>query len=184
MSFVRKLADGELWRRGDAGPDDPAAAPGPGRAGQLMRFARALVGELVHKKLWPVALLLCAAIIAIPVLMTRGAGSDDAAAAPATLPQGDIAAANVFEPIGPPAAAKARPGGQLDPFRQPAKKASAKPRSMPLGGATSSLGTASGTSAGGTSSGNPSAGGTPSGGTPSGTAPPAAADRYYRTAVR
>ena len=182
MSFVRKLADGAPWRRGDASPDDPAAVPGSGRAGQTMRFARALIGELVDKKLWPVALLLCAAIIVIPVLMTRGAGSDDDAAAPAALPQGDVAAANIFEPIGPPSA-KARPGGQLDPFRQPATKKS-KPRSMPVGGGTSSLGPPSGgTSSGGPSSGDPLSGGTPfSAATPKRAVP--AADVYYRTAVR
>jgi len=185
--LVRKLADARRDGASPAGGRDP------------LRFARALIGDLVDKNLWPVALLLCVAIVAIPVLMTRGAGSDGAAGAPAVAPQPDVSATKAVELIGPPTV-RSRSGSQLNPFRRPKKKkeATAAAGSIAVGdgaapaadapsAATPSAGTPSGgTPSGGTPSGGTPSGGTPSTGTPSteDTAPASAARAYYRTEVR
>jgi hypothetical protein len=159
------------------------AVPG---AKDPLRFARALIGDLVDKNLWPVALLLCIAIVAIPVLMTRGGGSDGAGV-PAAAPQPDAETTKAVELIGPPTTRR-RPSKQLDPFRQPKKKekAAAAAGSIPLGpGSPSAAAPSAGTPSGGTpSTGAPSTG-TPSTGTPSTRTPAVNPARvYYRTEVR
>jgi hypothetical protein len=178
----------------DRKPADPGAGgASPGAANDPLRFARALIGDLVDKNLWPVALLLCVAIVAIPVLMTRSAGSGVPAAAPAP----DVSPTKGVKLIAPPAV-KERTGAQLDPFRQPKKKkkASAAAGSIALGGSPPAASPSAGapsaaTPSGGTPSGAmPSAGspstGSPSTGTPSAKATPeiSAAKVYYRTEVR
>jgi hypothetical protein len=177
--LVRKRADA------GAGDRDPS------------RFVRALIGDLVDKNLWPVALLLCVAIVAIPVLLTRGSGGDGAAPVPAVTPQPDGTANDAVELIGPPTA-KTRTGSQIDPFRQPKKKpkASAAAGTIAVGGSTPAASPSADTpsaatpsggtpSAGSPSAGSPSAG-TPSAGSPSATTKPMVnpATVYYRTEVR
>ncbi|MGH2942678.1 MAG: hypothetical protein ACRDLN_07900, partial [Solirubrobacteraceae bacterium] len=40
-----------------------------------MNFARALIRELVDKRLWPVAAVLVVALVAVPVVLSRGGES-------------------------------------------------------------------------------------------------------------
>jgi hypothetical protein len=157
-----------------------------GLAAGLVRCARDLRNDLVDRNLWPVALLLCVAIVAIPVVLSRG--GDAAVSAPAPAPQVDGTATNAIELVGPPTI-KSRPGTQLDPFRQPAKKKTAATTgAVAPAGATPSA--AAAPSAGSPSAASPSAaapsGGTPSTGAPSADVTPVVnpASLYYRTEVR
>ena len=164
MSFPRDL----LRKRGDASTPDGGGA--------LARYARALVNDLVDKNLWPVALLLCVAIVAIPVLLSRGAGSDGAAGVPVAAPPADVDVTNLFERVGPPTVTN-RHSKQQDPFRQPGKKKeTAAGGAIPLGVDAPSAAAPSAAA--------------PSGSAPSGSSkgPMAsavnAATVYYRTEVR
>jgi hypothetical protein len=92
-----------------------------------MNFARALGRDLVNKRLWPVAVLLAAALVAVPLLLGGVGGSGDESSVPAAaLDEG--AAANVsqtapaVELVGPPSV-RSRPGKVRDPFRRPKPKA-------------------------------------------------------------
>jgi hypothetical protein len=81
---------------------------------------RKLLDDLVEKRLWPVALLLVIAAIAVPVLIC-GAGSG--ATEPAVAAPTPVAAATpAVDLVGPPAV-RSRPGRVLDPFRRPKPKA-------------------------------------------------------------
>jgi hypothetical protein len=107
-----------------------------------MSFARNILRDLVEKRLWPVALLLVVAIVAIPVVgggMSSSKGSSDE-----SLPAAPDAATNAstaVELLGPPAVRK-RPGKLVDPFRRSAKKkdadatAAAPTTTAKTGGAT------------------------------------------------
>jgi hypothetical protein len=112
-----------------------------------MSAARKLLDELVEKRLWPVALLLVIAAIAVPVLI-GGAGSG-ATEPTVTAPTPVVAATPAVDLVGPPAV-RARPGRVLDPFRRPKPKA-AKPDSSTK------------TSAGGSSTGSSATGGAKAG---------------------
>jgi hypothetical protein len=159
-----------------------------GLAAGLLRSARDLRNDLVDRNLWPVALLLCVAIVAIPVVLSRGGDAAVSAPAPAPAPQVDGTATNAIELVGPPTI-KSRPGTQVDPFRQPAKKKTAATSgAVAPAGATPSA--AAAPSAGSPSAASPSAaapsGGTPSTGAPSADVTPVVnpASVYYRTEVR
>jgi hypothetical protein len=185
---LRKLTD----RSGPSGTTS-GLADGP------LRFGRNLFHDLVDRNLWPVALMLCVAIVAIPIVLSRGPGGAGATAvpAPATAPKTGVSATDAIKLVGPPLV-KTRPGKQLDPFRHPAeKKAPATGTGAPPGVAAPSATTpaaatpSGGTSSGGTSSGGTSSGGTPSTGTTSTGTPPSAATPavnpatvYYRTEAR
>jgi hypothetical protein len=114
-----------------------------------MNFPRALIRELVDKRLWPVAIVLVVALLAVPVLLSRGGGapaSDDAppvADAPARAGATKVAAVKI---TGPPSV-RSRPGQVRDPFRRkPVKpEKAATPSSDAPAGATG--GTASPTAA-------------------------------------
>ena len=90
-----------------------------------MSSLRHIAHDLVEKRLWPVALLLVVALVAIPLFI--GAGSAEPA------PDGQVAAtpavratapaAPAVELVGPPAV-RSRPGKLRDPFRR-TKKAKA-----------------------------------------------------------
>jgi hypothetical protein len=88
-----------------------------------MSFARNIIRDLIDKRLWPVALLMAVAIVAIPVL--GGGMSSPKTTTDQALPIApDAAAANTssaVELLGPPAVRK-RPGKLVDPFRRKPKK--------------------------------------------------------------
>ncbi len=87
-----------------------------------MSFVRNLIRDLVDKRLWPVALLMLVAIVAIPVL-GGGLGGSDSAGEEAVLPvTPNSATSSAVELLGPPSVRK-RPGKVVDPFRRKAKPA-------------------------------------------------------------
>lgn len=147
----------------------------------VKRIAR----DLVDKKLWPVAVLLLAALVAVPVLI--GGASADEAPAPAALaaaaPEGPASKSLVTVIDESATGNVTRPGRLDDPFYDPpeppaedtpaaAAPADASPSNE--GGTSSSTGTPPST---GTPGGAPSA-------TPTPSDDPPAAGGYYRTEVR
>jgi hypothetical protein len=133
-----------------------------------MTAVRNVVSDLIDRRLWPVALLLAAAAVAIPVLLLKPASS-----APPT-----PIAANPAPALASPAVSLSSPGGGpvvgavKNPFRQqhlPVAKSSSSTASK-LGPSTTSGGSTSPSSGGSTSTG--SGGGSTSGG--SGRSTPAA----------
>jgi len=83
--------------------------------------ARKIIEDLVEKRLWPVALLLVVALVAIPVIGGRGdpaAGAGEAALPIA--PTDAVSTKQVLDLVGPPSVRK-RAGALGDPFRRPAK---------------------------------------------------------------
>ncbi len=97
-----------------------------------MTPVRRLFEDLVDKRLWPVALLLVVAAVAIPVAIggssaePRESSSVTAASGPAST------AAPAVELVGPPAV-RSRPGAVRDPFRRtkPKAKSAAKTSAQP-----------------------------------------------------
>jgi len=141
-------------------------------------FLRDLWTDLVDKRLWPVALALVAALVAVPIVLAKspassgaGSGGEPAGslAAPASGPGGPAAGGEPVVSVAGAVAGGAPLGGHAkDPFKQQfpaAKPASAGPAVSGSGGkpATGSSGSTGGTDSNGGSS-------VPSGGTPS--APP------------
>ena len=91
-----------------------------------MNPARKLLDDLVSKRLWPIALLLVVALVAIPVVIggsSEPAGSPDVAAIPD--PASIDSAAAAVELVGPPEV-RSRPGAVRDPFRRTKRKAASK----------------------------------------------------------
>jgi hypothetical protein len=83
-----------------------------------MSAVRGLLRDLVERKLWPVALLLLVAAVAVPVYLSRSA-SDAAGALPATNLQADAGkTSKAAVSIEDQAADDARPGGVRNPFKQ------------------------------------------------------------------
>jgi hypothetical protein len=85
-----------------------------------MSFARVLIRELVDKRLWPIAVVLVVALLAVPVVLSRGGGapaSDDAP--PVAHASADAGATKVaaVKITGPPSV-RSRPGQVRDPFRR------------------------------------------------------------------
>jgi hypothetical protein len=109
-----------------------------------MKFVRNLLSDLVEKRLWPVALVLAGALVAVPFLLGGGdAGESDAPVVPAT--QGvtpKAAAIRVSEETD--VATIAPTGDKHNPFTQPkVKKAAVEPEQTvtedtpaPAGGST------------------------------------------------
>jgi hypothetical protein len=88
-----------------------------------VNYLRSLRDDLVEKRLWPIALLLLLAAIAVPVFLGRGGGGDGAAVVtpPAAAPAGDVAGATpAVQVVGPPSV-RARAGAVRDQFRRAAK---------------------------------------------------------------
>ena len=128
-----------------------------------MSPARKLLDDLVSKRLWPIALLLVVALVAVPVVIggsSEPAGSPDVAAIadPASIES----AATAVDLVGPPEV-RSRPGAVRDPFRRtkrkPASKGSAKKASSSNSAAPSKSSTSSKPGSGSSSS---SGSGTPS----------------------
>lgn len=156
----------------------------------LKRIAR----DLVDKKLWPVAVLLLAALVAVPLLIGGGSSADDAAApvavvAPAPGAPGSKSLITVIDEGD--GGKDVRPGRINDPFYDPPEPPA--PESASGASPAAAAGTAPAPSTGG---GAPTGGDAPTGGaspapssspktTPQPTSPePAAASGYYRTVVR
>ena len=155
-----------------------------------MNPVRRLISDLVDKKLWPVALVLVVAAIAIPLLI-GGGGSDPGSGAPdasVALAPAVAAAEPAVELVGPPDV-RSRPGAVHDPFRRtPAKQDAEKPSGS--SGASPAKGTS--TKSAGKQSGSAASGARPSG-APAKTKPatprpkpalPVAARSTYQTVVR
>lgn len=122
---------------------------------------RRIADDLVEKRLWPVAVALVVALVAIPLFVVGGASSSDPGDAQlAALPATGAAepAASDVRLVGPPAV-RARAGELRDPFRRTkkAKKAESSSSSGGSGGSGSSK--ASGSEAKKSSKGGASTGG-------------------------
>jgi len=121
-----------------------------------MSVVRNAISELVDRRLWPLAVVLLAAVVAIPVLLTKHASS--------TAPVGAVAAAPPPVAGQPAVQLETNDGGPVvgrlrDPFRQqhlPKSSSSTSPASA-LGPAHASTGSTVGTSTG--SAPSPSSGG-------------------------
>ncbi|HEU4703561.1 MAG TPA: hypothetical protein VFS37_13850 [Conexibacter sp.] len=130
-----------------------------------MRPVRNLFDELVERRLWPIALALVAALVAVPLLLSKPAASTDADTAPADAPPAAAAAAartpGETPPGGEPVVSVAQAeqpnaplrGRAKNPFRQqhPATD-DAGPSAASAGTSTGGAGTG-GSSGGGTSGG-------------------------------
>jgi hypothetical protein len=85
-----------------------------------MNLLRALLGDLVEKRLWPIALLLAITAVAVPIVLGRGGtGAADAPVVtqPAAAPDGAASATPAVEIVGP-ASVRSRSGKERDPFRR------------------------------------------------------------------
>src|SRR3954447_19560374 len=86
-----------------------------------MSFLRSLLKDLVDKRLWPVALLLVAALAAVPMLIGHLAGGTPttaAAPAPAATPRDAGTSAQASVPLDPePSDARHDDGRLRDPFK-------------------------------------------------------------------
>lgn len=150
----------------------------------LKRIAR----DLVDKKLWPIAVLLLAALVAVPLLLGGGSSADDAAApvavvAPAPGAPGSKSLITVIDEGD--GGKDTRPGRIKDPFYDPPEPPA--PESAPGASPAGSAGTAAAPpTGGGASSGgaSPAPSSSPET-TPQPTSPkPAAVSGYYRTVAR
>ena len=129
-----------------------------------MTFFRNVWTDLVDKRLWPVALILLLALVAVPVLLVRGGGSDDhvdVAAAPAAdgATRGVVAVETTTKRV-------ALHGSRRDPFAPRGGGSSTDATTTTSSSSTAGAQTTAGTTAGST----PTTGAaTPSGGGSSGT---------------
>ena len=83
-----------------------------------MSAFRGVLRDLVERKLWPIAVLLLAAAIAVPMYLGRVSADD--APLPATVAQADPGKVSkaAVKVDGAPAAGDERPGGVRNPFKQ------------------------------------------------------------------
>lgn len=147
----------------------------------VKRIAR----DLVDKKLWPVAVVLLVALVAVPVLI--GGSSAEEAAAPvavaATAPEGPGSKSLITVVDQAVTGKDSRPGRVADPFYDPpdppAAESGSTSSAAPAGSAGASTGAS--TPGGGTSPAQPTE---PSQTTPRPPADPVVAPSYYRTEVR
>jgi hypothetical protein len=151
-----------------------------------MTYLQNLAKDLVDRRLWPVAVLLVAALVAVPVVLAKG-GSTPSPVAPAATGAAADASAGTAQAVvkvdAGPAPSRRRAGALHNPFVQPTAKAAPKastPSSSSSSGAASTGGSATASPSTGTpsssGSGSPGAGGSSS--TPS---TPATADVYTAT---
>lgn len=124
-----------------------------------MNAIRRLSDELVERRLWPVALALVVALIAIPLIIGHGSDNPDARELAVVATANDAPALANATPavvlVGPPAV-RARPGKLRDPFRRAKVKKAAD--------TSSSSGSSSSSSSSGTSSSSSSSSGSSSSG--------------------
>jgi len=85
-----------------------------------MNFVRALIRDLVDKRLWPIAVVLVAALVALPLILSSGGEStaDDAPPAASAPADADAAKVAAVQLAGPPSV-RSRPGAGRNPFRRP-----------------------------------------------------------------
>lgn len=125
-----------------------------------MSFARNIMRELIEKRLWPVALTMVVAIVAITII---GGSGSTAGGGAQTLPIGPGDAANAssaVELLGPPSVRK-RAGKIVDPFRRSTQATAA------ASGATNTAVRGTSTATAGGTTGSEAAGGTTGGATSS-----------------
>jgi hypothetical protein len=154
---------------------------------RLLSGPRAIARDLIDKKLWPVALLLLVALLAVPVVLGRS--SDEAPVAPAAVPAppAQPGADTAIKVAAAPVLGRSRPGAIDDPFYSPPKEADASSGSTTTVTSSSSAATPSttGGTGAGTGSGGSGAGETPS---PPAQTPQAPASKttytFYRPRVR
>jgi hypothetical protein len=112
-----------------------------------MNLARALIRELVDKRLWPIAAVLVVALVAVPVALSRGGESADAelSQTPAGAPAGAGAATVAAVELAGPPSVRSRAGKVRDPFRRRAVEtgAGSKPASDAPGASSGGAGDAS-----------------------------------------
>ena len=121
-----------------------------------MSFARKVIQDLVEKRLWPVALLMVLALVAIPVIGGGGGDPAPGAAKPALpIAPGDaVDSKPVLDPVGPPSVRK-RDGTNVDPFRrQPKAKETSTPTTATASGSEGASGLGSSGGAGGSDLGS------------------------------
>jgi hypothetical protein len=83
-----------------------------------MRFVERILSDLRDKRLWPLALVLLAALVAVPVLLSKGGSSTPAAAqAPAASQSAPPAGVPVVSSSSAPSGGKLK-GSSRDPFHQ------------------------------------------------------------------
>jgi hypothetical protein len=85
-----------------------------------VNLVRAVLGDLVEKRLWPIALLLAMTAVAVPVVLGRGGtGAADAPVAtqPAAAADGAASSTPAVQLVGP-ASVRRRSGRERDPFRR------------------------------------------------------------------
>lgn len=137
-----------------------------------MRPLRSLVNELVERRLWPAALVLILALVAVPLLLAKPAPSTDATPPAATTPADPplAGAASSTPPGGEPVVAVAQGAKPNAPLRGRAKNPFRQQYKEPEPATTTSTSTAGG-GTGGTgsdgSSGSGTGGGNAGGQTPS-----------------
>jgi hypothetical protein len=84
-----------------------------------MNAVRGLLRDIVERKLWPVAVLLLVAAVAVPIYLGRSSSEDAGAPVPATNLQADAAkASKAAVSIEEQASDDERPGGVRNPFKQ------------------------------------------------------------------
>jgi hypothetical protein len=149
--------------------------------GRLLSAPRSIARDLVDKRLWPVALALLVALVAVPVVIGRSGA--DAPVAPAAVPAtaaqpGADAAIEVAAPSLPQ---RSRTGAVNDPFYDPPKPKTASRATTTTSSSTSSSSSSSRSTA-------PATPRTPSAATPATQAPKTAAattaGSFYRARVR
>jgi hypothetical protein len=84
-----------------------------------MSAVRGLLRDLVDRKLWPIAVLLLAAAVAVPLYLGRSSAEDAVAPLPAAGQQANAGkASKAAVSIEDPASDDKRPGGVRNPFKQ------------------------------------------------------------------
>jgi hypothetical protein len=165
-----------------------------------MRPLRNLLNELVERRLWPIALLLVLALVAVPLLLAKPASSTDAGTSGAPAGSTDVpapAASGVrapgdTAPDGEPVVSVAQAsepdaplrGHEKDPFRQQHASDAASVSSASSASAAGSSGGGSATSPPGGGSGGSSSGGSGGAGTGGGQAPAPKVYTYASIDVR
>lgn len=110
-----------------------------------MTFARNLIRDLVAKRLWPLALLLLAAIVAIPLAFGGGGAASPPNDVPAVAPTPAAAPAAVPIELVGPASVRSRGGKLVDPFRRAPAKSDVAPTTNSSSGGGASNGDATST---------------------------------------